>query len=436
MKKEHTLFTFIFCIAVISIFYSSTSPPPLSPRMRGDERGGQMQRDMEIFFPPDGISKGWKRTSPIQFFTEENLYEHIDGAAESFFAYQFQLCGATTYEPEQGGEDFITVDIYDMKTPLNAYGMYRSELYPDAKFVDIGAEGYADASSINFWKDKYYVKLLATREDESFLAANTVIAQAIADSIYGRYSVPYLAQLLPKESITENSEKFVLDNVLGHEFLRNGVAARYQIGGQDKQFVLLDCKTEEESRDTFSTFKHYEEKSGKNVAAVEELGDECFSAQDKYYQRIIAVRMNKFIIIALQVENEEATHALIKTFAPRISQMESARPAEIFFNGKRLDISPPAQMKGQNIWLPVISFSQAIGVSVTVNEEKIVIRPNSGEFGYKEIQLNRDSSDIYVEDGTVFINWEQFLNLMKVQYSVDSEKNEMLCEHVSNFLKN
>jgi hypothetical protein len=307
--------------------------------------------------------------------------------------------------------------------------MYRSELYPDAKFVDIGAEGYADASSINFWKDKYYVKLLATREDESFLDANTAIAQSIADSIYGRYSIPYLAQLLPKESIIKNSEKFVLESVLGHDFLRNGVVARYQIDSQDKQLVLLDCKTEEDSQGTFSTFKNYEEKSGKNVADVEGLGDECFSAQDKYYQRIIAVRMNKFVLIALQVENEEVTYVLIRTFANRISQMESARPAEIFFNGKRLDISPPAQMKGQNIWLPVISFSQAIGASVTMDEEKIVIRyPNSGEFGYdKEIQLNRDSSDVYVDDGTVFINWEQFLNLMKVQYSVDLEKNEMLC---------
>ncbi|MBM3235044.1 hypothetical protein FJZ31_01970 [Candidatus Poribacteria bacterium] len=411
MKREHTLLAFIFCIAIIGVSYSSTSA-----------NVEQMQRDMEIFFPPEGISVGWKRASPTQFFTEENLYEHIDGAAESFFAYQFQLCGAATYEPEQGGEDFISVDIYDMNTPLNAYGMYRSELYPEAKFVDIGAEGYADSSSINFWKDKYYVKLLATREDESFLAANTAIAQAIADSIYGRYSMPYLAQLLPKEAIIEKSEKFVLDNVLGHEFLRNGMVARYQIGGQDKQFVLLDCQTEEDSRGTFSTFKRYEEKSDKNVADVAGLGDECFSAQDKYYQRIIVVRMNKFVIIALQVENEEATHALIKTFAPRISQMESVRPAQIFFNGKRLDISPPAQMKGQNIWLPVISFSQAIGASATVDEEKIVIRYND-----KEIQLNRESSDIYIDDGTVFINWEQFLNLMQVQYSVDSEKNEILC---------
>ena len=387
-----------------------------------------MQRDMEIFFPQDGISKGWKRTSPIQFFTEENLYEHIDGAAESFFTYQFQLCGAAMYESEQGGEDFITVDIYDMKTPLNAYGMYRSELYPDAKFVDIGAEGYADASSINFWKDKYYVKLLATREDKSFLDANTAIAQAIADSIYGMYSVPYLAQLLPQEAIIKNSEKFVMESALGYDFLRNGVTARYQIGGQDKQLFLLDCNTEEDSQNTFSTFKHYEEKSGENVADVEGLGDKCFSAQDKYYQRIIAVRINKFVIIALQVENEDVTYALINTFAPRISLMESARPAQISFNGKQLDISPPAQTRGQNIWIPVISFSQAIGLSATVDEEKIVIYyPIFGEFGYKEIQLKWDCSDVYVDNGTVFINWVHFLNLMKIQYSVDSEKNEMLC---------
>jgi hypothetical protein len=71
MKKEQTLlFIFIFCIAIIGISYSSTSVS-----------GEQMQRDMEIFFPPDGISEGWNRTSLIKFFTEDNLYEHINGAA-------------------------------------------------------------------------------------------------------------------------------------------------------------------------------------------------------------------------------------------------------------------------------------------------------------------------------------------------------------------
>ena len=422
MKKEHTLFIFIFCIAIIGVFYSSTFATV-----------EQMQRDMEIFFPPDGISAGWKRTSPIQFFTEDNLYEYIDGAAESFFAYQFQLCGTAAYESRlhRDGEDFITVDIYDMKTPLYAYGMYRSEWYPDAKSVDIGAEGYADASSINFWKDKYYVKLLATREDEGFSDANTAIAQAIAVSIHGRYSVPYLAQLLPKESIIKNSERFVLESVLGYGFLRNGMIASYQISGQEKEFVLLDCQTEEDSRDTFSTFRRYEEKSGKNVAdkvgqasclpKVEGPGDECFSAQDKYYKRIVVMRVNRFVIIALKVENDEATYALMRTFANRISQMESARSVQLSFNGKQLDISPSAKMKGQNTWIPLKSFSQAISASVAVDEEKIVMRYNG-----KEIQLNRDSSDVYVDNGTVFINGEKLLNLMKVQYSVDSEQDGIL----------
>jgi len=84
-------------------------------------------------------------------------------------------------------------------------------------------------------------------------------------------------------------------------------------------------------------------------------------------------------------------------------------------------------MKGQNVWLPVTPFSQAIGASVTADEVKIVMRyPNSGEFGYKEIRLDRDSSDVYIEDGTIFINLEKFSNLLKVQYSVDLDQNEIL----------
>ncbi len=425
MKIQHSLFTYILCITVIGTLCQITDVGA-SPYTPADSIE-QMQLDLESLFPANEVPAGWKRASAIRTFTEENLFEHIDGAAESFFAYQFQLCGTSTYTPENGGDEFITVDIYDMNTSLNAYGMYNSERYPDAEIIDIGAQGYADTSVVNFWEDKYYVKLLATKESDLFSDASIKLAQAIAKSIFGQSSTPYLAQLLPKESIVKNSERFVLENVLGHGFLRRGMIARYQIGSQSKEIVLFDCQTESDAQNTFISFKSYEEKSGQTVAVKKlELYDEFFSAQDRYYKNIFVTRIGKFVIVAVKVEDEKATYAFLEKFAKRISEVESIHIAHIFVvnigntSKHRLDISPPAQMIDGRIWLPVASFAGEMSATVVADEEKIIML-----YRGDEIQLNKNSPNVHSQNKIVFVSLEALARPMKLQYDVDVDRREI-----------
>ena len=86
----------------------------------------------EVGFPE---VEGWSVASEVHSYTADNLWEYINGAAELFVEYDVQTC--YTGDLASGGL-VVTVDYYDMGTPLNAFGVYVRER-PDPGIEIVGA---------------------------------------------------------------------------------------------------------------------------------------------------------------------------------------------------------------------------------------------------------------------------------------------------------
>ncbi|MCJ7630611.1 MAG: hypothetical protein MUO50_19725, partial [Longimicrobiales bacterium] len=67
---------------------------------------------------------GWTQPGEVLTYDSDTLWEYINGAAELFVAYGVQSCRTTDLT---SGDLTVTVDLYDMGTPLNAYGVFERE---------------------------------------------------------------------------------------------------------------------------------------------------------------------------------------------------------------------------------------------------------------------------------------------------------------------
>ncbi len=285
-----------------------------------------MHSQMKALFPKTIGDSEWQRSDGVAIFDEINLFEHINGAAEAFFAYGFQLCGTAEYIPGSGDSEapssaedmFIQVDIYDMARPIYAFGMYTSELHSEPQLVEIGTQGYMETPSLNFWKGSYYVKIMGASVDESTSKANMEIAKYIAGKIPGEAEDPPMLSLLPREGLIPGTETFVLDNILGYSFLKNGVMADYQMGDAKKSFLVMECSSSDESETLFTQFAEYE---GKSDSGMLDLGAEGFIADDKYYKRLIVIRQGQYVLVTLDVTDESATRRLIKMAIRKINSL-------------------------------------------------------------------------------------------------------------------
>ncbi|MBT8333911.1 MAG: hypothetical protein KJP19_05705, partial [Deltaproteobacteria bacterium] len=64
----------------------------------------------------------WSKSSDFAVYDAENLYVYINGGAELYISYQFINLISQPYVNEE--DDEIKIDIFDMGSSQNAYGIF------------------------------------------------------------------------------------------------------------------------------------------------------------------------------------------------------------------------------------------------------------------------------------------------------------------------
>ena len=80
---------------------------------------------------------GWQPAGEVRTYDASNLWEYINGAADAFMMYGFEQLQVR--DVSAGGVT-VTANIYDMGTPLNAFGIYRAESPKGVESLDVGVE--------------------------------------------------------------------------------------------------------------------------------------------------------------------------------------------------------------------------------------------------------------------------------------------------------
>ncbi len=175
--------------------------------------------------------EGFSPVDDDRFFTADTLFQLINGGAEIYRALNVQKTVHRRYgHPE--ANDIIT-DIFDMGSAADAYGAYHNDIR-EGQSADIGRESEYQGGSFCFWKDRYFVSVVALHQTDLTRRAVLGIGRAVAAAIPGDEPPPRLAALLPGEGLLAEQIYYFHD--------RQGLARRYRVGNGNP--LLLDRKTE------------------------------------------------------------------------------------------------------------------------------------------------------------------------------------------------
>jgi len=70
-----------------------------------------------------GAAPALTRVDDVQTWDPDNMFEHVNGEAELLKRYGATSLTFVSYENENG--DYFSIDVLDMRKPINAYGLYR-----------------------------------------------------------------------------------------------------------------------------------------------------------------------------------------------------------------------------------------------------------------------------------------------------------------------
>lgn len=270
---------------------------------------------------------GFKIHGAVQTFNPGTLDNHIDGQAESVKRYQFKQCTYAEYAPNGQGNQLITVDIFEMGSPLDSYGYYSFQLSPSAKtakVIKIGGEGNVTRDNLSFWKGPYYVvvTITASPAPANFQTAMPQIAQAIAAKLPGATQPPAMLKLLPPGRLP-HSEKYQRENIGAQSFIKNGVTATYPSAGQQAELFIADMGSPAAAKGAFAQFQAYLTKPvnlalGAKPAALKGVGDSAVAVRTKFGGQVVTAVKGKYLVGVRKAKDPASALALVKSAVAKI----------------------------------------------------------------------------------------------------------------------
>jgi hypothetical protein len=254
--------------------------------------------ELTVLLPADGAVPGWVSDGEPRFFTADNLWEFINGAADGYLMYGFEEVVTADFSQESSGQAAV-IDIYQMMDPTHAFGIYCQERNPDYEFLEIGSEGYLGGTSLNFWKGPYYVKLTVFEESEEIQGELKKLAEHVAGKIGHPAGEPPQVAAFPTENQKPRSIQFLPRDVLGQSYLSNAFEAQYQVGEQEYKIVAITASDAAAATEGYTKYKEFLARSNPEMVALEGVGDEGLIGEDSFYGKVLAVRAGNRILVIL-----------------------------------------------------------------------------------------------------------------------------------------
>ena len=232
--------------------------------------------------PPCTAVQGWTQQGPARSFDADNLFEYMDGNAEGYILYHFVGMKGISC---QSGDMTLNIDVSEFEDTEFAYGMFTSTRDPRLPTERIGVTGQVTQRKGVFTKDKYYVEISANPERDHSATIKAFLA-IIEKNIQGRTTLPDAFGWFPTENLTPDSIRLVPESVLGLRLLKSGYIAQYQAG---KAFLVRESSPDAAAQ----VFAKLKERFGQTSPA--RIGDEAFTANDKYLNGLCVFRKGTFI---------------------------------------------------------------------------------------------------------------------------------------------
>jgi hypothetical protein len=241
------------------------------------------------------------------FYKADTLYQYIDGAADVYLLYDFQIL---LHQDFKSGAAEVTVDIYDMGKPEDAFGIYSAERSPDYKYIPIGAEGYSSKGVLNFFQDRYYVKLAGSGTGADALLDQ--FAHTLSTRIGGTRTLPTVLSKLPPLHRVRHSERYIRKDPLGHAFLAPAYVVTYTATPKKGELLISVANDAAGAKLRLDQLAKHFKQTGE-CAPAPELGEGGIRAKNSFEGAVIARTQGRYVLVLLNAAQDGA--ALLKSAA-------------------------------------------------------------------------------------------------------------------------
>ncbi|HSD29377.1 MAG TPA: DUF6599 family protein, partial [Vicinamibacteria bacterium] len=261
--------------------------------------------------PTAALVEGWTIAEGPLTFRPDTLYEYLDGGAPRYLDYGFREAVHVRYALGGDPSAAVTLDVYDMGSPLGAFGIYSSARPPGIEPRPWGAEGYRSETVAAAWKGPLYVHVEADDERPALVGMTERLVAGVAERAFGETTAPAILRPLPREGRVPRTERYVARDLRGHAFLPGGVQATYALDGREAEVYFSELKDAAAAEAAVVRLRAHHAQGGAIVRDVGTKGRSGFRHEDPTWGSGIVVAAGRFVAgVQGELSDEAQRHLL------------------------------------------------------------------------------------------------------------------------------
>jgi len=246
-------------------------------------------------------------------YTGAELYDYMNGGAEVYISYGLVSMTGCKYESDTLPQ--ITVEVYEMTSPANAFGVFTHSR--DREEYDYGQGSQTFPDFILFWKGNYFVIINTVQVTDESSAAIKTIASLIENEIHEQGNYPSIVRAIPKKDLVPgaflyfhhyiwlNAYYFIADhNILNIDDHTDAILAKY--GEANERRYLLEVYYPSEGKAEIA----YNQLLRKYAPELLNSDKLSIRLEDKTW--FSAIRKGNLIAAVFNGPDKEKTETLIK----------------------------------------------------------------------------------------------------------------------------
>jgi hypothetical protein len=135
----------------------------------------------------------WKASGEDAVYDRKTLYDYMDGGAEVYLAFDFREVFVRKYADAEENE--IVLDIYDMGSPAEAFGMFSCDRQDPEAGIGQGSE--YGPGLLRFWRGRHFVSITVSGNEDKAEKAVLDLGKAVAPLLGPDGAPPDMIKLLP-----------------------------------------------------------------------------------------------------------------------------------------------------------------------------------------------------------------------------------------------
>jgi hypothetical protein len=267
--------------------------------------------------PASGAAANWSRVKESRRYSQVDLWEYIDGAAEAYLAFGFQELATAGYAHAPAGAD-ATADLFRMADPVSAFGIFAQERAASCEAIPVGVEGCAAGGVIAFWSGPYFVKLTAFKDTPEARLALVALASAVAAALGPPGTAPPQVGWFPTKNLMPRSVRYLPKDALGQSYLTNAFEAQYKDGASSSKLIVIAFESVDAASAALAEYRAFIGSGGRATRNLLAPGGAGFAGTDGYYGTVVAARSGPSVAIALGAPSEKAAQTLIEACFARM----------------------------------------------------------------------------------------------------------------------